>query len=255
MPHLNPEHKDFKVIHHITDGGASKIYKIIYNDEICILKISKDQNYINQVQIDNEVEIHQLITHQHIPTLKEVLTIEGRNAIILSFIKGNNLAHLIENKKVKFNKEQTRTIIINLANIIKEFHRINPPIILRDIKSSNIIINDTLEVFIVDFGISTNGKTRTANKAFGTVGFTAPEAYNNGVYGITSDIYSIGATYQFIEVTGNLKSKQIIDKCMKQNKDERYQNIDELLDDLEFDNKLSIFIKKIKNFFKRGSIL
>lgn len=253
MPHLNLEHKDFKVINHITDGGASKIYKINYNNEICILKISKDQNYINQVQIDNEIEIHQLISHSHIPTLKETLVIDERKAIILSFIKGNNLAHLIENKKVKFNNEETKKIILNLANIIKDFHRVKPSIILRDIKPSNIIINEMLEVFIVDFGISTNGMTKTANKAFGTRGFTAPEAHNNGVYGITSDIYSIGATYQFIETIENLKSTRIIDKCMKQDEHERYQTIDELLIDLEYENKISLFIKKIKSiFFKRS---
>lgn len=257
------QHEDYKVIKHITDGGSSKIFLIEQkNGTRAILKIAIEPKYINNLQIENEGHILSKLSHPAIPELIDMVEIDGFKAIIMSLKRGRNLKHVIETKSKLFSWKETLTIAKQLASIVDYFHNQNPYIVIRDIKPSNIVIDKYLRVQLVDFGTSSDHTNIIHNKAFGTVGYAAPEQFKNGSVHKESDIYSLGATLFYILFDGaDLKSNnefksrkkipksmtEFIRKATQHDMRHRYRNTSEVLREL---NKINYsLLEKIKYFF------
>ncbi|KAJ1385315.1 Serine/threonine-protein kinase, active site [Sesbania bispinosa] len=72
---------------------------------------------------------------------------------------------------------------------------IEPKVIHRDIKSSNILIDDEFNAKVSDFGLAKlldSGESHITTRVMGTFGYVAPEYANSGLLNEKSDIYSFG---------------------------------------------------------------
>ena len=141
------------------------------------------------------------------------------------------------------------TTVVNFLHTCKE-----KPIIHRDIKPSNVMVDLNNKVYLIDFGsVRYYDETKTKDTIkLGTKGYASPEQYNdNNQTDIRTDIYGIGITMYYL-LTKNDPSEPpyeiypiryhnknysenlegIIKKCIKLNPDERYQNCEELLFDI-----------------------
>src|SRR5205807_7746837 len=84
-----------------------------------------------------------------------------------------------------------------------------PPIIFRDLKPSNVMIDERGHVFLIDFGIArlfTPGQSHDT-VALGSPGYAAPEQYGKAQSTPRSDIYSLGASLHHL-LTGVDPSEQ-----------------------------------------------
>lgn len=256
-------HSDYKVLKHITDGGSSKIFLVELKDKKkAILKLAIEPKFINNKQIDNEVYLLDKLNHPSVPKLIDQVEHEGFKGIIMTLMTGRNLKHFIETKSKTFTWKESLDIAQQLANIVRYFHMQDPYIVVRDIKPSNIVIDKKMNVQLVDFGTSSDHTNAIHNKAFGTIGYAAPEQFVNGNVHRRSDIYALGATVYFIvtngeTITENIKMdkmrhipkkfRKIIIKAVEKNIDNRYQNIDDLINDLK-EVKFNLF-EKIRHLF------
>jgi len=92
--------------------------------------------------------------------------------------------------------EARMKVAMGTAKALAYLHEaIEPKVVHRDIKSSNILIDDEYNAKVSDFGLAKllgSGKTHIATRVMGTFGYVAPEYANSGLLNEKSDVYSFG---------------------------------------------------------------
>lgn len=88
-------------------------------------------------------------------------------------------------------------IALGAAKGLEYLHdKANPPVIYRDLKSSNILLDDNFSAKLSDFGLAKLGpvgdKTHVSSRVMGTYGYCAPEYQRTGQLTVKSDVYSFG---------------------------------------------------------------
>lgn len=140
-----------------------------------------------------EANILATLSHPAMPRIYDFFEDNDRAYLIMEYINGNNLEEiLIKTKKLPMNK-----IIewaIDLCDVLAYLHS-NPsePIIFRDMKPANIMVDSLGKVRLVDFGIAKIFVSGAKQTMIGTEGYSAPEQYKGNANPL-SDIYSLGAT-------------------------------------------------------------
>jgi serine/threonine protein kinase len=95
-----------------------------------------------------------------------------------------------------FSGEDVRTISIQVLEILVYLQNRIPPIIHRDLKPDNILVDDSLTVYLVDFGFARvgDGEVGVSSVVKGTLGFMPPEQLFNRQLTESSDLYGLGMT-------------------------------------------------------------
>lgn len=88
-------------------------------------------------------------------------------------------------------------IALGAAKGLEYLHdRANPPVIYRDLKSSNILLDSDYNAKLSDFGLAklgpTGDKTHVSSRVMGTYGYCAPEYQRTGQLTVKSDVYTFG---------------------------------------------------------------
>ncbi|WP_245837388.1 serine/threonine protein kinase [Virgibacillus phasianinus] len=194
----------YKVIRYLRDGGTSQLYEVKGpKGQTVILKVVKQPTTLFIDQLNNEAKILANINHPNIPKLYDKLTLNRHyHAIVIEKIDGESIADLVEKKDKKFSWEESLHISKELAKLIHIFHLNNPAIVIRDIKPSNILLTKQNDVYLIDFGTSMFLNDANQATALGTIGFAAPEQFENGVVDLRSDQFSLGATIFFMLTRG-----------------------------------------------------
>ena len=197
-----------------------------------------------------------------IPEIFELLETDYGLLIIEEYIDGICIDDL-QNDMLNDNNADDFIIDIGvkLCNILSEIHSMTPPIIHRDIKPQNIIINNE-NVYLIDFNISReySGKSNKDTFIMGTQEYAAPEQYGFSESDVRTDIYGLGGTLKTLYDQLSLDSSVIsavISKATAFSPENRYQNADDMKNALLC--KENTFTSKLKKYalpgFRSGNIL
>ena len=207
-----------------------------------------------------------------VPRIYGIYSENGKTIIIEEYIHGLNLMQMTMNNG-PWEEKKVVSLMSSLCHILNQLHRMNPPVIHKDIKPGNLILNQESRLYLIDFNISREVNPNSAIDTMPMVSphFSAPEAYGFGQSDARSDIYSIGATMHYLLTGGYLKEtkydgplKGIINKCTMMDPESRYQSVNELKKDLEewgtyigenkYDNSYGKIIRLLPPGFRSGKL-
>ncbi len=143
-----------------------------------------------------EREAHILVTlaHPSIPKIFDFFSRDERSYLVLEYIHGKDLEALLNETPTFMAEQSVIQWALELCDVLEYLHNHKPePIIFRDMKPSNIMINQDNHVVLVDFGIAKNFRSGQKGTMIGTEGYSPPEQYR-GEATPQADIYALGAT-------------------------------------------------------------
>jgi len=147
---------------------------------------------------EREANLLATLEHPAIPRIYDYFSHNDRSYLILEFVEGKDLEALLVESQGFFPVEKVISWAIELCDVLSFLHGHLPdPIIFRDLKPSNVMIDQRGHVVLVDFGIAKSFQSGQKGTMIGTEGYSPPEQYK-GEAGPLSDIYSLGATLHHI---------------------------------------------------------
>jgi serine/threonine protein kinase len=150
-------------------------------------------------------EVHVLADLDH-PNIVRVLdqfsiinehTGEEKYYLVMEYVQGQNLHEMLTKRKEPFDEEMVIDWASQICDVLTYLHTHNPPVIYRDLKPSNIMINTNDQVKLVDFGIARPFEDSEDNTHVVSQGYSPPEQYW-GAADPRSDVYALGATIHFL---------------------------------------------------------
>jgi serine/threonine protein kinase len=195
----------YEVIKIIGSGGMGKVYlcKNIRLDNFWAIKETEKCDNVS-IDILSECNILKNLSHSGIPRIVDIFYEKNYVYLVEDYVEGKTLFEFIKDNQ-KTELETFKTIILKISDIIEYLHELNPPIIYRDLKPSNIIINSIGKVFLVDFGISKIYKVDSDSDTIcmGSSGYAAPEQRGLAQSCKQTDIYGMGMVMYFM-ITGKV---------------------------------------------------
>jgi serine/threonine protein kinase len=169
----------------------------------CAIKEMVD-HFIDQAQrieaneyFAREADTLAQLKHQAIPAITDRFELANRHYLVMEYVEGRNLEEELAVRGEPLPEGLVIDIARQLCDVLVYLHGLSPPIIYRDMKPSNVMLNSNGRVVLVDFGIARLFKAARKGTMIGTLGFAPPEQYQ-GLVDPRSDIYSLGATLHYV---------------------------------------------------------
>lgn len=187
----------YKRLNHIEEGSYGIVYRAqhIPSGEIVAikrLKMNREQNGFPITSLREIRTLQQSQTHENIVSIKEVIVGDTLTQIYIAFeFIEHDLRTLITNLESPFTLSEIKSLIQQLLKAITTLH--SQWIIHRDIKTSNLLINNRGILKLADFGLARfcDGKM---TQLVVTLWYRAPELLfgNNDDYDTAVDMWSVG---------------------------------------------------------------
>jgi len=196
----------YKVERLLGGGGMGMVY-LAHDQRLanrpCAIKEMVD-HFIDQAQrieaneyFAREADTLAQLKHQAIPAITDRFELANRHYLVMEYVEGRNLEEELAARGEPLPEGLVIDIARQLCDVLVYLHGLVPPIIYRDMKPSNVMLNSNGRVVLVDFGIARLFKAARKGTMIGTLGFAPPEQYQ-GLVDPRSDIYSLGATLHYV---------------------------------------------------------
>src|SRR5271166_821588 len=142
-----------------------------------------------------EANVLARLSHPGIPTLIDHFAENSRQYLVMEFVAGGDLQGVLDKlgPKGKIAEDRVLRWARQMLDVLDFLHAQNPPIIYRDLKPGNIMIDKDGRAMLIDFGIARFLPPGGRGTQIGSVGYAPPEQYMGKVEP-RSDLYSLAAT-------------------------------------------------------------
>jgi outer membrane protein assembly factor BamB/tRNA A-37 threonylcarbamoyl transferase component Bud32 len=189
----------------IGEGGMGAVYRARDLHFPTVTKLVAVKEMISQARdplvremieknFEREATLLATLSHPSIPRIYDYFSQNQRSYLVLEYIHGKDLDAILNSSEDFLPVNQVVDWAIQLCEVLEFLHSHKPEaIIFRDMKPSNVMINQFGHVILVDFGIAKVFKAGQRGTMMGTEGYSPPEQYR-GEASPVGDIYALGAT-------------------------------------------------------------
>lgn len=251
----------YQVVDTLGVGGFSSVYKArdMHFPAVTRLCAVKEMVHLHRdpkvrematTSFEREASILATLDHPAVPDVYDFFTESDRSYLVLEYIHGQDLEALLSEQPGYFPVENVIDWAIQLCDVLEYLHKHEPnPVIFRDMKPSNIMLDRHGRIRLIDFNIAKVFQTGMKGTMIGTEGYSPPEQYR-GDASPAGDIYAMGATFHHVltrqdprteppfsfderpirsinpEIPRNLEA--IFERCLAYSAADRYQRVSEL---------------------------
>ncbi len=258
----------YEIVAQLGEGGMGAVYKAIdreLNRPVALKVIRPDlaQNPAIIERFKQELLLAREVTHRNVIRIYDLGEADRMKFITMEFVEGEDLRSLLLREK-KLAPEQAVDIVQQICRALEAAH--STGIIHRDLKPQNVMRDKTGRVLVMDFGLArtVEGRGMTQTGALvGTMDYMSPEQALGKSLDQRSDLYTVGLIFYEL-LTGQMpfaadsalaslikrtqeratpvlesdktipvSVSNIVSKCLERDLSLRYQNIGELLADLD----------------------
>ncbi|KAJ1692744.1 hypothetical protein LUZ63_009442 [Rhynchospora breviuscula] len=180
-------------------GASSTVYKCVLKSGKAIAIKKLYSQYPHRIrEFETELETIGSIRHRNLVSLHGYSLSPHGNLLFYDYMENGSLWDLLHgpSKKVKLDWDTRLKIAVGAAQGLAYLHHdCNPRIVHRDVKSSNILLDENFEAHLSDFGIAKcvpAAKTHASTFVLGTIGYIDPEYARTSRLNEKSDVYSFG---------------------------------------------------------------
>ncbi|CAL9748659.1 unnamed protein product [Musa acuminata subsp. burmannicoides] len=232
---------NFSVSNEIGSGGYGKVYKgMLPGGQVVAIKRAQQGSMQGGHEFKTEIELLSRVHHKNLVALVGFCFDEGEQMLVYEFIPNGTLREGLSGKSgILLDWRRRLRIALGSARGLAYLHELaDPPIIHRDVKSSNILLDEKLNAKVADFGlsklVSDNEKGHISTQVKGTMGYLDPEYYLTQQLSDKSDVYSFGVVMlELITAKQPLEKGKYIVREVKMAidaDDEEFYGLKELMD-------------------------
>lgn len=185
--------KDIKVVKRIAAGSFGEVYRgELYGVKVAVKKPLKDISSDALKKFLEEVQIMTKLHHPNIVVCLGACVEPGKLMLILEYLEYGSLYDFLRSKHAEkvLNYSKVLKFATDIARGMRYLHH-RVQIIQRDLKSRNLLVDDSYNVKICDFGLSReNAEDEETLTACGTPYWAAPEVILGAKYDQKADVYS-----------------------------------------------------------------
>ncbi|CAN1278337.1 Leucine-rich repeat receptor protein kinase HPCA1 [Linum perenne] len=205
---------NFSGSNEIGSGGYGKVYRGMLSDgQLVAIKRARQGSLQGGQEFKTEIELLSRVHHKNLLALIGFCFEQGEQMLVYEFMPNGTLKESLTGKSgIHLDWRRRLRIALGSARGLAYLHELaNPPIIHRDIKSTNILLDENLSAKVADFGlsklVSDSTKGHVSTQVKGTLGYLDPEYYMSQQLTEKSDVYSFG-----VVVLELVTAKQPIEK-------------------------------------------
>ncbi|XP_028764716.1 probable LRR receptor-like serine/threonine-protein kinase At5g45780 isoform X2 [Neltuma alba] len=181
-------------------GGFGVVYKgCLPNKMTVAVKRLKDPNYTGEVQFQTEVEMIGLAVHRNLLRLYGFCMTSDERLLVYPYMPNGSVADRLRDtcrEKPSLDWNRRMRIALGAARGLLYLHeQCNPKIIHRDVKAANILLDESFEAVVGDFGLAKlldQRDSHVTTAVRGTVGHIAPEYLSTGQSSEKTDVFGFG---------------------------------------------------------------
>ncbi|KAF3947353.1 hypothetical protein CMV_026502, partial [Castanea mollissima] len=189
----------FSVANEIGSGGYGKVYRgSLPTGQLIAIKQAKKESKQGKLEFKTEIELLSRVHHKNLVSLLGFCFKKGEQILVYEYVLNGSLKDSLSGKSgIRLDWMRRLNVALGAARGLAYLHEFaNPPIIHRDIKSNNILLDESFNAKVSDFGISKSmadsESSHVVTQVKGTMGYMDPEYYMTHRLTEKSDVYSFG---------------------------------------------------------------
>lgn len=197
----------YHIQHLLGQGGMGTVWMaqdMRLNGRACVIKQLREDFFRDEDKqraisfFEREIDMLIKLQHPYIVAIHDRFKEDDKYFLVMEYVMGEDFHTMMQRREGEpYDEEEVVGRAQEICEVLEYLHGQEVPVIYRDLKPSNIMVNVKGQIKLVDFGIARPVADENENTHVVSAGYSPPEQYWGGA-SPQSDIYALGATMYFL---------------------------------------------------------